>query len=53
MFQKLKEFFKNLIEIMQRKEMLILPGHLAFYFVLSVVPIITIIFFIATSFNLS
>lgn len=53
MFQKLKEFFKNLIEIMKRKEMLILPGHLAFYFVLSVVPIITIIFFIATSFNLS
>ena len=53
MFDKLKEFFTNLIQIMKRKEMLILPGHLAFYFVLSVVPIITIIFFVATSFNLS
>ena len=53
MFEKLKVFFKNLIDIMKRKEMLILPGHLAFYFVLSVVPIITIIFFVATSFNLS
>ncbi len=53
MLEKLKSFFKNLISIMKRKEMLILPGHLAFYFVLSVVPIITIIFFVATSFNLS
>lgn len=53
MFEKLKVFFKNLIDIMKRKEMLILPGHLAFYFVLSVVPIITIIFFVTTSFNLS
>lgn len=53
MFEKLKVFFKNLIDIMKRKEMLILTGHLAFYFVLSVVPIITIIFFVATSFNLS
>ena len=53
MFEKLKVFFKNLIDIMKRKEMLILPGHLAFYFVLSVVPIITIILFVATSFNLS
>lgn len=32
--------------------MLILPGHLAYFFVLSIVPIITIIFFIATSFHL-
>lgn len=53
MLEKLKSFFKNLISIMKRKEMLILPGHLAFYFVLSIVPIITIIFFVATSFNLS
>lgn len=32
--------------------MLILPGHLAYYFVISVVPIITLIFYITTAINL-
>lgn len=52
--EKLKEIIKKLIAIIRRSEMTILPGHLAFFLVLSVVPIITMIGFIASlfSFNL-
>lgn len=53
MKEKIGDFFKNLFEIMKRPEMLTLPSTLAYYFVLSVVPIITILLLIAGSFNLS
>lgn len=53
MKEKTLDFFKNLFEIMRRPEMLTLPSTLAYYFVLSVVPIITILLLIAGSFNLS
>lgn len=53
MKNKIKAFFNDLINLLRKKEMLILPGHLAFFFVLSVVPILTIIFFITASFNIS
>ena len=53
MREKIEDFFKNLFEIMRRPEMLTLPSTLAYYFVLSVVPIITILLLIAGSFNLS
>lgn len=53
MREKIEDFFKNLYEIMRRPEMLTLPSTLAYYFVLSVVPIITILLLIAGSFNLS
>lgn len=51
--EKIKDFFKNIIDIMKRPEMLTLPSTLAYYFVLSVVPIISILLLIAASFNLS
>ena len=53
MREKIKDFLKNLFEIMGKPEMLTLPSTLAYYFVLSVVPIITILLLIAGSFNLS
>lgn len=53
MIEKIKDFFKNIIDIMKRPEMLTLPSTLAYYFVLSVVPIISILLLIAGSFNLS
>ncbi len=53
MMDRLKEFIKNVYEVMRKPEMLTLPSSLAYYFVLSVVPVITIILIIATSFNLS
>jgi len=53
MIDKIKEFVKNVFDIMKKPEMLTLPSTLAYYFVLSAVPIISIVLFIATSFNLS
>lgn len=53
MLEKIKDFFRNIYEIMKKPEMLTLPSTLAYYFVLSVVPIISILLLIAGSFNLS
>jgi len=53
MKKKLSEFLSDLRITLKKKEMLVLPGHLAFFFVLSIVPIVTILFTVATSFNLS
>lgn len=51
--EKIKDFFKNLFEILKKPEMLILPSTLAYYFVLSIVPIISVLLLFASSFNLS
>jgi membrane protein len=48
MKKKISEIYK----LIMGKEMGILPGGLAFSFFLSIIPILTLIFFIATSFNL-
>lgn len=53
MLEKVRDFIKNLYDIMKKPEMLTLPSTLAYYFVLSVVPIISILLVIAGSFNLS
>ncbi len=39
----LKEFLANVLSVIHRPEMVVLPGQLAFFFVLSVVPIVTLI----------
>ena len=52
MWNRFKEFSKNLYDIMMKPEMLTLPSSLAYYFVLSVVPIISILLLIASQFNL-
>ena len=49
---RIKSVFKNLLEIIGKNEMRILPGNLAFFLVLSVVPIITLVGFIASFFNI-
>lgn len=43
MKERLKEFWQNFRSVLKRPEMAILPGQLAFFFVLSIVPTITII----------
>lgn len=53
MMDKIKDFVNNVLDIMKKPEMLTLPSTLAYYFVLSAVPIISIVILIATSFNLS
>ena len=51
--ERIKRIIKKLFKIINRDEMKILPGHLAFFLVLSVVPIIALIGFIASFFSVS
>ena len=50
---ELQEFFDNFIKVLKRPDMAILPGQLAFFFVLAIVPTITLISYGATALNLS
>lgn len=52
MKERLKEFWQNFISVLKRPEMAILPGQLAFFFVLSIVPTITMISYGASFLNL-
>lgn len=51
--KRLKLFFKNFKLALFRPEMLVLPGQLAFFFILSIVPTITLIGYGAGLLNLS
>ena len=53
MKRKFKKFLNNFFAVLKRPEMLVLPGQLAFFFILSVVPMLTIISYGVASFNLS
>lgn len=53
MMERVKRGIKNFFKVITRPEMEILPGHLAFSFVLSVVPTITILTYVASLFNFS
>ncbi len=48
-----KAFFKKVWEILRRPQMSVLPGQLAFFLILSLVPIITLIGYAATFINIS
>lgn len=48
MKEKIKRGIHNFFKVLKRPEMEILPGHLAFSFVLSLVPTLTILIYIAT-----
>lgn len=50
---KLKEKIKKILEVISKPEMKILPGHLAFFLILSIVPIITLFVVIASKFEVS
>lgn len=51
--KKLRKFSRNLIEILKRPEMAVLPGQLAYFFVLSLLPTLTIISYIVQIFKIS
>ena len=53
MKKKTSKFFKNLIIILNRQDMAVLPSQLAFNFVLAIVPTLTIVTLIANIFNIS
>lgn len=50
---RVKSFWKNFIKVIRRPEMAILPGQLAFFFVLAIVPTVTLITYGASLLNLS
>ena len=51
--RRVKKFFDNFFNVLKRPEMLVLPGQLAFFFILSVVPIFTLLSYLASSLKLS
>lgn len=50
---KIKKYFSELWQILRLPEMLILPGNIAFYLILSLIPIVSFIGIIASGMNLS
>lgn len=51
--EKIKDFFKEIYHVLRLPEMLILPGNLAFFLFLSLIPSITLIGVITSLFSLS
>ncbi len=51
--ERARAFLKKVFHIIKRPEMRILPGQLAFFFVLSLIPLIALVGTIASSFNIS
>ena len=50
---KIKGYLKKLIKILSQPEMRILPSSFAFYVILAIIPLMTIVVLIASSFNIS
>ncbi len=53
MWTKVKRYVKKLLKIITKIEMRVLPGNIAFFAVLALVPVLTIIVYIASSFSIS
>lgn len=51
--KRINDFLHDLYDVIMKPEMRVLPGNLAFFLVLSIVPIITLIGFIASYFSIS
>ncbi len=49
---KIADILSKIILILRRPDMNILPGHLAFFFVLALIPLLTLVTFFATIFNI-
>lgn len=50
---KIKEFFQRIYKVINRPEMILLPGQLAFFLVLSIIPTMTLLTYGASVLNLS
>ncbi len=51
--ERAKGFLKKAIELIKKPEMRILPGHLAFFFVMSLIPIVALMGALASKFSIS
>ena len=52
LIKRFKIFIKKLWKVLNRPEMVLLPGQLAFFLILSVVPIVTLVSYGASFLNL-
>jgi len=50
---KVKLILKKLYKIIRKQEMNILPGQLAFFLVLSIIPMLTLVAYLFTTFSIS
>ena len=53
MGEKIKGYFRKLFKILRKPEMAILPGNIAFYLILAIIPLLTVIVLLANSFGIS
>ena len=53
MKRKIKKFIKKLYKVIKKPEMRILPGQLAFFLVVSIIPLVALIASIASNFSIS
>lgn len=53
MKEKISKYLKKLIKILKKPEMAILPANIAFNVILAIIPLLTIVVLIASSFNIS
>jgi len=53
MKEKIKRYIKKILKVFTKKELRVLPGNIAFFSVLALIPIITIIIWIASYFSIS
>ena len=53
MKDRIKRYFKRLFKVITRPEMAILPANIAFYIILAIIPLLTIIALIISSFDIS
>lgn len=53
MKERIKGYLKKLINILKKPEMAILPANIAFYLILAIIPLLTIVVLIASYFNIS
>lgn len=51
--KRLKEAIKEIWHVIRQTEMLILPGNLAFYLIMSIIPIVSLLGIVASLFSLS
>lgn len=53
MWNKIKGYLKKLFKILKKPEMAILPANIAFYLILAIIPLLTIVVLIASYFDIS
>ena len=51
--KKAKKYIKEILDILNKKEMRVLPGNIAFFFMLAFIPIVIMIIYIASYFSIS